>query len=275
MGRVIPKDRISDLEANWTPSKSLNVRTETDSEGNLFFRDAVTDSLLTVIPSKTAGAGLTPYIHFVPQPLGGFYHWCTECAELEAEDYTDTLIGAGSQVTYSNWDFNCWWLRAYDTLDDNAQRQSKFKGFRFIPGNNQWFLAHVYFLEQTNLEMMVGLANEDTTLITAGGGVLQCSDFVGYSVDAGDQNIDFTTMASSTATTTDTGFDLSDAWFKFAFHCDGTNITPYINGIAGTPHSTNIPGPEAKLALSFAIATKENVDKNMFIQYAHVLMHRT
>lgn len=135
-------------------------------------------------------------------------------------------------------------------------------------GKKIWFEARVQLSDATQSDAIIGLCITDSTLIAG------LSDGVYFHKDDGDTNWDFATEKDSTATET-AGIATADtSWVKLGFYYDGVgNVTPYVDGTAGTAHTANIPDDE-QLTISFALQNGEAAAKNMYVDYVKVVQER-
>jgi len=93
--------------------------------------------------------------------------------------------------------------------------------------------------------MQVGLNSTTTAAQNANG--------VYWMYDSANTKFQFCTTASSSTTATALGSDVvADAWYRLGFEIndDATSVTPYINGVAQTAQTTNIPATSTLLHLS-------------------------
>ena len=273
MGRIIPKDRISDLEAIWTPSKSLDVKTETDSVGNLFFKDSTTGYTLKIIPSNNAGIELMPYLHLVEFPANRYATYWDEFYSYSPDSWTHTSIGGGSVgpgIGYKWGQIN----HATGGNDEDNEQIQLIGWLVYLTSWPFWFSVHTSIGYTTDCSFMACLAITDSTLITPAG-VGQCSDWVGFSKDDGDQNLDFTTCKDSVPTTTDTGVDITTTGLmQMGFYWDGVDtVTPFVDGVAKTAHTTNIPDDQS-MTLSFALQAGSAGVKFLRVDWAKMVQSR-
>ncbi len=128
--------------------------------------------------------------------------------------------------------------------------QMQSDGEIYLPAANKdiFFEATVEAEDADDLDWMVGLAKTDTDIFTTDPAALIV--FRGLDASA---NIDFQVRDSGTGATTDTGTDLvNGTQIRLGFWVKGTtSVTPYINGVAQTPVTANIPTEE--LAITFGM----------------------
>ena len=155
------------------------------------------------------------------------------------------------------------------TDNDGVEIQLLGEGFKLASGKPLWFEARIQCNDATQSDLIVGLCITDTSLITA------MSDGVTFRKHDGDANIDFVTEKNSTETSADTGVDLvASTWIKLGFWFNGSGtVTPYVNGVAKTAHTTNICDDE-ELTVSIAVQNGEGAAKNLSVDYVRVLQVR-
>lgn len=161
------------------------------------------------------------------------------------------------------------------TVDDNAldsvNLQQNAECFKLASDKPLYFEARfaVNCTAIANPTVVVGLCIKDTTL--AGG----MTDGAYFIMDNGDANLDFVTEKNSTEEKNDIGTDLVDNTFvTVGFFWDGRDtITPYVDGVAGTAHSTTIPDDE-ELAISFAQLNGEAAANVLRLDYVKVVQKR-
>jgi len=206
-----------------------------------------------------------------------FYEWIPASA-------TSSATGQGWILTIIDTDSDTGAAQAIEdtpggvlalTVDDNAldsvNLQQNGECFKLASGKPLYFESRfaVNCTAIANPTVIVGLCIKDTTL--AGG----MTDGVYFTKDNGDANLDFVTEKNSTETKTDTGTDMVDNTFvTVGFYWDGAgNVTPYIDGEAGTVHTTNVPDDE-ELTISFAQLNGEASANVLRIDYVKAVQVR-
>ena len=150
------------------------------------------------------------------------------------------------------------------TDDDETQLQKKGEAFKLASGKLLWFETKLYTTTADDCDLYVGLGITDTSSI---GGA---SDGVTFRVTDTSANVQFVTEKNSTETTTSAITTLADATYKYlGFIFDGTNVYPYVNGVVGTAHTTNIPDDE-ELCVTFAVRNGSGAAKGLYIDYISV-----
>jgi len=125
-----------------------------------------------------------------------------------------------------------------------------------------WFECRVKGNDVTEVDWFIGLATTDTSLIAS-----VPNSLIAFRTDDGDANINFQVRSGGTGDAADTGVDLTDgAWTRLGFFINGvTSVTPYVDGVAKTAVTANIPATE--MALSFAVLTGENAANTLDIDW--------
>ena len=125
--------------------------------------------------------------------------------------------------------------------DDGVNLQLKGEAFQFSASKPMYFGIKCTQSEATQKDLLVGLCITDTTLL---GGM---TDGVYFECLDGSTDINFVTEKNSTETTSSSALGTMDtSAHVYEFYWDGsTYVTPYIDGVAKTAHSANIPDDEA------------------------------
>ncbi|KKL46801.1 hypothetical protein LCGC14_2341960, partial [marine sediment metagenome] len=278
-----------------TPSSYVPVSDEVDLDGATEDIQPALDARLLL-----AGGAVTGPVTYAPgwQPtfaefIAGLQLPSRSGTDLLEDFYTysphdweETLVGSGVVYTSNR---NRLVLKTGALNDDSTQIQ-----YGGVSGSAAGWLVHASYANAplffecslfetivanpvTDQDMLFGMCVRDTTLITAGGGPGQVSDGIFFTVTDGSADVSFTTMSGSSATTNSLStnilyFDLER--FGFALTYNGSwSCTPYVNGVAGTPHTTNIPSGFA-LRPSFAVQAGSAAFRNMVIGYFHVMQPR-
>lgn len=172
----------------------------------------------------------------VPRIVSPWTEWLEDFyTPLVAADWTITVVGSGTASVSTSGSDGRLDLVTSALENDSVQVQRVIRAFR-LQTHEQYFDAHIKRDHATDGELLVGIVEADSTAIDNNNGVY-------FSTVDTQADVYFTTMAGGVPTTVDTGVDLLiNTWYAFGFHWDGaTAITPYINGVAGTPHTTNLP----------------------------------
>lgn len=151
--------------------------------------------------------------------------------------------------------------------DDLVSIQSAKEHFKLTAGKKT--IAEVRFKlnEATENDVLIGWVIQDTTPLANTDGLYfhkpddqTTYEFVG--------NMDSTPTSVSSVATADTSAH------TYSFECNGiTSCTPYIDGVAGTPITTNLPTDE-ELAFTVYIRNGEAVAKTLELDYWSVTQER-
>ena len=117
------------------------------------------------------------------------------------------------------------------------------------------------------VDMFLGLSIADTTIVTASGGNTSTNHIGFEHVTDNDGNLDFHSESGGSRSNSLAVDTLSDGTYvKLGFIVDGTSsVTPYVNGVAGTAITSNIPTTE--MAVSFVCMSAGTTDPIMHIDW--------
>ena len=196
-----------------------------------------------------------------------FFDWDTDESE-----WTVTETNATGTQTIEDAAGGVLALLTDDLSTDSIDVQKVGEAFKLTTGKPLYFESRfaVNCTDIDNPTVVVGLCITDTDLT---GGM---SDGVYFIKDNGNANLDFVAEKDSAETEkADTGVDLVDNTFvTVGFYFDGSgNVTPYINGTAGTSQSTDVPDDE-ELCVSFAMLNGEAAANTLRIDYVKVVQNR-
>lgn len=192
--------------------------------------------------------------------------------EYVAADWTITTTeaGAGSATEALTGERHGALLVTNAAGDNDADFFNKVgESFKFTSGARMWFAIRFKVSDATESDIVAGLQITDTT-------PLAVSDGIYWRKDDGDTNLDFVVAKDSTETTSSAvGTLADDTYVSLGFYYDGgSNIVPYINGVAKTPVAiTNAPDDE-ELTISFGIQNGEAVAKTMTVDYIYAAEER-
>lgn len=160
-------------------------------------------------------------------------------------------------------------LTTNDTENDGNQIQKIGESFKLAAGKDLWFETRVKVDDATQIDLLVGLALTDATLLAG------VDDGVYFRKDDGDVNIDCVTEKDGTETEQDTGIDLADGvYVNLAFFCRGVSqVDFFVNNVKVKSSITNIPDDE-ELTVSFAVLTGEAAARSLSIDYVRVVQLR-
>ncbi len=249
--------------------------TTTDTE--LGYVNGVTSDLQTQIDTKLSNVFPTTIAALRAATfMGGpsVYDWFDDLDRFSTDFWVITHVGGGSVVNNSGYGGN---LRLVTgALDNNSsQGQNSKAGVVLTASKKLWFICN-FLVDVVSLtpDMMVGLATYDTTLITAGAGIAQCADYAGFVLDGGDSLLFRTQDALGVETENDTLIDLADGTsIEVAFYWDGVDtVTPYVNAVAKTAHTTNLPS--GTVYPSLALQNGSGAARYIETSWTRVLMER-
>ena len=169
------------------------------------------------------------------------------------------------------------------TTDDNAQQiQSQQESFRLLVGKKLWYEARVRCpaADVTNLDLFIGLAEtEDLTGVADN----MPANGVGFTkTDAGVGTIYLASSDNGTNIVSPGSLKtlITNTWTRLGFYFDGgatgsATITPYIDGVAGSPLAAVTYATMAELAPIFMIRNGNNVTTQILdIDYVRVIQER-
>ncbi len=206
----------------------------------------------------------------------GVIKYCTHFVSLPTDDttgdpteYTMTVVetGAGDSTAVLDTTVDGNLLITTDALEnDGVSLQLKGEAFKLETGKPCYFGVRLKLSDATQSDLLVGLCITDTALL---GGMTDGAYFV--KVD-GSTDIAFAIEKDSTATSTveataDTSYHI------YEFYFDGTNCQPYVDGVAGTQVTTNLPDNE-ELTPSIEFLTGADAAKTCTVDWLRVIQIR-
>jgi hypothetical protein len=136
-------------------------------------------------------------------------------------------------------------LTSNATTDNDGASVQGNEIFAVAAGRDIWFETKIKVgdSEGSAIDLCVGLTVNFATNPEA---MLAAADRIVFQVDDGDTNIDCVTEKDGTATTTDSGIDISDDTFvTLGFHVTGTGkVEFFVNRALVATHTDNIPDDE-------------------------------
>lgn len=118
--------------------------------------------------------------------------------------------------------------------------QMQSDGAAFLPTVDKdiFFEASVEVVDADDQDWFVGMASLDTNIFST-----DPTELIAFRGDDGDVDIDFQVRESGTGAQADTGSDMSNTTaIRLGFWVKGTtSVTPYINNVAGTAVTVNLP----------------------------------
>ncbi len=153
-------------------------------------------------------------------------------------------VGTGTTTIEDNVRGGILLLSCQPTTDDGCEQLNLIsKPFLLAAGKHLYYEARVQLIgDATESEVSFGLIAQ-TEDLTAVGDVLP-NDGISFSKQDGATAIDFTASKGGTDTGASAGIDTlaSGVYVTYGFYVNGvTNITPYIDGVAGTPITATLP----------------------------------
>ena len=126
------------------------------------------------------------------------------------------------------------------TANQGIQMQRAGAHFFAAAGKHMWYEVRLK-TSQLNGQFFFGLADTDTTLVATG--AIHATDHISFSSLTNDGVVLFKTSAASSVTNGGAATTLvATTYVRLGFEVSGnTSVTPYVNGVAGTPITTNIP----------------------------------
>jgi len=182
---------------------------------------------------------------------------------------TTTELGTGS-ATEAIEDEDGGVLKLTNAADDDDLDflQLTKETFKLETGKKAWFKCRCKVSDATDSDFIIGIADRDTTPLSA-------SDGVFFQKDDGDTNLDFhvakvgtTSSASAIATVVD------NTYLTLAFYYDGKDTIEYwVDGTKeGTLAADTLPAME--LTITFGIQNGEAVAKTMSVDYIMTIKER-
>lgn len=153
-------------------------------------------------------------------------------------------------------------LNSGGTTSDQGIASFQQKGILYSvqASKDVWYEARIKVIGGFDVALLfAGLATVDTTIFADGTGQRGVVTHVGYWSDDAQASahagyLYFGCMDGTTASRTlSTALMLTDTWINIGFKIAGTaSATPYVNGVAGTALTSNLPLANADMKLSFA-----------------------
>jgi hypothetical protein len=169
--------------------------------------------------------------------------------------------------------------------DDNdaSVLHSVTECFKVVAGKPIWFEARVRCTEAAtdDANLIVGLSDlvtVDAILDTGAGPAASYDGVVFYKVDGGTVWGFETSNAGTQATTANAGAFVTATWYRLGFHIDpndGTTaiVTPYIDGVAGTPLNLTIAGME-EMHVLIGVKSGGGNEEAIVVDYVKVVQLR-
>ncbi len=136
-----------------------------------------------------------------------------------------------------------------------------------------WYETYLQFtgLSTTpKVQFAAGLATAGSTALITSNALDTTKDFIGFAGVSTTGVITSNTQASSTATTPTTGFTIVDStWYRLGMVCTPSLVTFYVNGVAVSTSTTNIPA--GQLAPIFCMQANATVTPVLNLDYIKVI----
>lgn len=193
-------------------------------------------------------------------------------ADYAATDWvvTTTEAGGGDASEDLAGDERCGALLITNDSNDNDldALQGTEEIWKLEAGEKLWFETRLKINDVDQVDMFVGLAITDTT-------VLDTSDRVGFQIDDENASILCKTEKNGTETSTDSGVDgADDTYVRLGFYWDGVSaVRFYVNRALVATHTTNVPDDE-NLCLTIHFQNGEAAAQTCHIDYFYVCMER-
>jgi hypothetical protein len=137
----------------------------------------------------------------------------------------------------------------------------------FLPAANKdiFFEARMKLSTANVPNWFLGLAALDTSIIAS-----VPDNVIMFTGVNGDAHIRLQVRAAGTGAAAVTGTDLVDnTWMRLGLWIQSTKVIPYLNGVAGTAVTTNIPS--AALSLSFGMNNGDTTPRTMSLDWYRVM----
>jgi hypothetical protein len=206
-------------------------------------------------------------------------------ADLDVtNEWTATEVGAGGAPALTA-DALCGTATLTTDANDNDAQQIVLNqlSFQAALGKKLWY--ETYFKINTaakhiQSDWLVGLIGAGENLVAVAD-ILPANGIV-FNKDDGDANIDLTTSDNGTnvaSAAVGTALTTANTWYRLGYHFDGGAtgsgiITPYINGVAGTPITTAAYATMTTLSPVFLLRNGEAGAVVMTIDYVKVVQLR-
>ncbi len=187
------------------------------------------------------GAIRTPFDHasFLREWYGGFEHFAPGRI-ISTTAYTGFDVDVLTAGTLVMEDTLGGWLAFTGGAAATQGIQMQSEGEAFLPAANLdiWCECSLRAADADDIDWYFGLIVNDDDLWTG-----EPNEIIAFSGDDGDLNIDFQVRNGGAGAAADTGTDMADGIaIRLGFWVKGiTEVEPYINGVAQTAVTTNIP----------------------------------
>ena len=152
--------------------------------------------------------------------------------------------------------------------DDVVQIQSAEMFAKLSAGKQVWFETKLKISDATQMDLFVGLASTDTSIIAG------TTDAVGFRKLDGSTAINALTEDNTSETATSVHTAVADTYVVLGFHWDGVNkVDFFVNRSRVARHTTNIEQTN-KLALTLTMQNGEAGIKTLTCDYLYVCQER-
>ncbi len=225
-------------------------------------------------------------------PSPGMSNYDTEFVHY-FNDFLDSTIAVATQWTVTETSANATQVIQTDNAtgfmqldlvdtDDNDGVQISFiqENFLLATGKQLWFEARCRFpdAEVTQLDWFVGMIGYEDMIAVADN--MPANGF-GFRKDDGDLKVDaFTSDNGVNIESTNVDTLVTNVWVKYGLHIDGgatgaSTMTPYIDGVAGTPVLLQTYATMAEVSPTFMVRNGDGVAGQIIdIDYVKVVATR-
>ena len=219
-----------------------------------FAVDTVRETDFSFDRIKESNPGMWQNFYDEKRPFGKVYCYQNDFSNFVADAVTVTESGTAVQQTQTFKDERngIFVLSSGTSENDGSQFQlggtgdSETLGESFAPAasKNLWFETRVKSSDANQNDFFVGLHVQDTSVVASRG-----SDYIGFSVDDGDANLDVNTSKSSAASQ-ELGIATvaDDTYVKLGFKVTGVSkVEFYVDDVLKSTLTSNIPTGLMKL----------------------------
>ena len=197
-----------------------------------------------------------------------WFHIYEDFQGFTAADWAITKNGTGGGTTTVANIANGVLAMVVDVADDDdINMQYPNETIMFAQDKPVWFEARIKVDDAILSSIFVGVGETDTTMMPG------WQDGAGFFREdtPGDALLDFVSDKDGTPTTVADIHTMTDlGWVNLAFGWNGDDLlVPYVNGVKGTPVTTNICDDE-EMTVTFAIQNNSGVSRTMFVDYFDV-----
>jgi len=166
-------------------------------------------------------------------------------------------------------------LTSQATTDNDGASVQGNEIFAVNSGRDIWFETKLFVTDAEGdaIDVCVGLTVNFATNPEA---MLTAADRIVFQIDDGDSNIDCVTEKDGTATTTDSGIDItSGTAVTLGFRVNGTgSVEFFINRVKVATHTANIPDDENLAIGAMELSGSATGTKSMTVDYLFAAQNR-